>query len=139
MSYYSILFICAGILIFFVFFLGFLLLMRLLNYRENSKLAQAGFTTAQKPRRNRGLLVWGWLITILASLAIPILWFFGHSILTQSQYYPLGLGPWMLLGFFPLFFGLCLLLVYVILAERYVPQKSQANPAQDVTGNNLTD
>jgi hypothetical protein len=36
--------------------------------------------------------------------------------------YPLGLGPWMLLGFIPLFFGLGLILVYVLTREEKKPE-----------------
>jgi hypothetical protein len=48
--------------------------------------------------------------------------------------YPLGLGPWMVIGFVPTFFGLALILIYALTYDRQKPEKypSPAEPAESV-------
>lgn len=110
-----ILLLCVGIFGFFLFLLLFLLLMRYLNYRENVKLAEQGFPIQQKPKRNRGFLIAGWVITVLGFISTLLLWLFGLLAFGEGRFYPLALGPWVLLGLIPLAFGLILLFVYVLL------------------------
>lgn len=105
---------CLGIFGFFVVLLGFLLLMRYLNYRENMKLAEKGYDVQQKPRRNKALLTWGWIITAIGLVGTLGSWALFAFFISPGLGLPLGLGPWVLLGLIPLFFGLVLLLIYVI-------------------------
>ena len=118
---------CLAILVFFALLLGFLLLIRYFNYREKTSSAQQDIAAEKKPRRNAGLLIWGWLVTILSLLAVLSFWAFGAFFLGEGVNYPLGMGPWMLLGLVPLFFGLCLLLLYVLLAPRPTKTPPETN------------
>lgn len=114
---------CLGIFGFFVLLFGFLLLFRYINYREKVKLAEKGIFPKESPQTKpkKGLLIAGWIVTSLGFLATIIFWLFGIS-MTGSGFgygYPLGLGPWVLLGLFPMLLGLILLLIYVITAPAH--------------------
>lgn len=111
--------ICAGVLVFWIILLGFILLWRYLSYRETLALAEKGLV---RPKRNgngassRAVLVWG-IILAAIGLALSLgLWPLGLS--GRGTDFPLGLGPWMLAGFLPLFFGLGLVLVYVLTRDK---------------------
>jgi hypothetical protein len=109
---------CVGIFGFFILLFGFLLLFRYINYREKVKLAEKGIYAPEEPKTKpkRGLAVAGWIISIIGFLSTIVFWLFGISI-TGSRIgynFPLGLGPWVLMGLIPLFVGLVLLLIYVI-------------------------
>ena len=111
---------CLGIFGFFILLFGFLLLFRYINYREKIKLAEKGIYPQETPKTKpkKGLLIAGWIISIIGFLSTIIFWLFGISF-TESgmgNNFPLGLGPWVLLGLFPFLLGLILLLVYVIKA-----------------------
>lgn len=106
---------CAGSLVFVFLVLGFIVLMRYLNYQETLKLAEKGLV---KPVRQNGngksALIWGILITAVG-LALTIgMWPLGFMFHTSL---PLGFGPWMLVGLLPMFFGIGLVLVYVLTHE----------------------
>jgi hypothetical protein len=89
---------------------GFLAFLRYMNYRETIALAEKGLPRPEPMSRN-GLLRWGILITALG-LALSVgLYLIGFS---SGEFYPLGLGPWMLGGFVPLFLGLSLILLHVL-------------------------
>lgn len=114
---------CLGIFGFFVLLFGFLLLFRYINYREKVKLAEKGIFPQEAPQTKpkKGLLITGWIVTSLGFLGTIIFWLFGISV-TGSGFgygYPLGLGPWVLLGLFPMLLGLILLLIYVITAPAH--------------------
>lgn len=111
---------CLGIFGFFILLFGFLLLFRYINYREKIKLAEKGIYPQETPKTKpkKGLLTAGWIISIIGFLSTIIFWLFGISITGSGMgnNFPLGLGPWVLLGLFPFLLGLILLLVYVIKA-----------------------
>ena len=89
---------------------GFLAFLRYMNYRETITLAEKGLSRPE-PKTKKGLLHWGILITALG-LALSIgLYPIGFS---SGASYPLGLGPWMLGGFVPLFLGLGLILLHFL-------------------------
>lgn len=89
---------------------GFLAFLRYMNYRETVTLAEKGLQRPESRPRN-GLLRWGILITALG-LALSVgLYPIGFS---SGEAYPLGLGPWMLGGFVPLFLGLGLILLHFL-------------------------
>jgi amino acid transporter len=109
--------ICAGSVALLVVFLGFILLMRYIKYRETMLLAEKGLLekslTRPEPRRGgKATLVWGILIAAFGLALTLGLLPLGFSGLGSN--YPLGLGPWMLFGFVPLFFGLALILIHVL-------------------------
>jgi hypothetical protein len=109
-------FLC-GILFFACFFV-FLAVMRYLQYRETLALAERGLIKAinGKPEsrdEGKGSFRWG---VVIASLGLALtlgLWPLGIN----TDYW-LGIGPWMLGGFLPLFFGLGLILIYVVTREK---------------------
>ncbi len=119
---------CLGIFGFFILLFGFLLLFRYIGYREKIKLAEKGIypqvTITKKP--NKGLLIAGWVITIIGALTAIGFWLFGFF--TSNSYaITFVLIPFVLLGLFPLLLGLILLLTYVIkapAADRYQKGKT---------------
>ncbi len=106
--------VCAGSLGFFVVVFGFILLMRFLAYKETLALAEKGLVKPQRNGNGKGALIWGLIITAIG-LAITIgLWPLGFIMGTE---FPLGFGPWMIAGLVPTFFGVALLLIYVLTRE----------------------
>ncbi len=110
--------ICAGTLGFFFLLFAFILALRYLNYRETMTLADKGLVKPPRERnggRNGGgkaVLVWG---IILAGIGLALmlgLWPLGFT--SAGRGFPLGFGPWMLFALLPLFFGLSLILIYVL-------------------------
>ncbi|MDO9088382.1 MAG: hypothetical protein Q7U53_19410 [Anaerolineaceae bacterium] len=107
---------CLGIFGFFIILFGFLLLMRYLNYRENLKLAEKGIFPHKKQvsKPKKGFLTAGVILTIVGFLSTLIFWFLGIRVFYLGGNFPLGLGPWVLLGLIPFFVGLVFLLIFVI-------------------------
>jgi Domain of unknown function (DUF6249) len=103
--------VCVGGVVSFVFLLAFLALMRYLNYRETLALAERGLVRPQaEPKDGKGALRGG-IMTSAVGLALSVgLWSFGR----YDSGYPLGFGPWMIVGLLPLFVGLGLILIYVL-------------------------
>jgi hypothetical protein len=103
---------CCGILFFIVLF-GFLAVWRYLQYRETLALAEKGLlkpdTRPDSRGNGKGALRWG---VVIASLGLALT--FGLWPLGINSNYPLGLGPWMIGAFIPLFFGLGLILIYIL-------------------------
>jgi hypothetical protein len=151
-----------GVLVAFIIFvlfpgviLGFILLSRYLKYRETLTMIQHGMTTTQPPalpsppvmmhRPNaeqqagagRGTFIWGLVLAAIGVALTLALWpigFIANSASGNSVRFPLGLGPWMLAGFIPLFVGLSLILGYVILRPNplQVPPAPSPYPLYDV-------
>lgn len=85
------------------------------------------------PRQNRSQLTWGLVLTgvgIGLTLALwPIGWIANSAAGESGVHFPLGLGPWMLAGFIPLFVGLALILAHIISQpERNVQQTAHHVP-----------
>ncbi len=109
---------CAGVLAFFVVLFSFILGWRYLSYRETVYLAEKGLVRPPRERngrngRGRATLVWGILIASIGVALMLGLWPLGMVGMGASNY-PLGFGPWMLFGLLPLFFGLALVLIYIL-------------------------
>ncbi len=104
--------LCCGLLFFVVLF-AFLAAWRYLQYRETLGLAERGLLKPAEDREARsngkGALRWGVIIASLGVALTVSLWPLGIY-----SSYPLGLGPWMIGAFIPLFFGLGLILIYVL-------------------------
>jgi hypothetical protein len=105
---------CCGV-VFFIILFGFLAIWRYLQYRETLALAEKGLLKPDSPSgsnpnpNGKGTLRWG-VITASLGLALTLgLWPLGIN-----SHYPFGLGPWMIGGFIPLFFGLGLILIYIL-------------------------
>jgi hypothetical protein len=64
----------------------------------------------------RVLLGWGVALVMLGLSLILGLWPIGFT--EGGAQYPLGFGPWMLIGLIPLFIGLALLIVYFVTRKQ---------------------
>lgn len=105
--------ICAGAILSLLIFFGFIVLMRYINYKENLQLAERGLTRPMpEKKRGKGLLIWGILVTA-TGLAL-CLGLYPLGLMGNGMSFPLGLGPWMIAGFLPLFIGIGLVLVYIL-------------------------
>jgi hypothetical protein len=112
--------LCCGLLFFLILF-AFLAIWRYLQYRETLALADKGLLKMEGGRveargDGKGALRWGVVIAALGVALTIGLWPLGWS-----AGYPLGLAPWMIGAFIPLFFGLGLILIYVLTKENGKP------------------
>lgn len=83
---------------------GFIALMRYINYRETLALAEKGLMRPAKVQSNgKNALRWG---IVIASIGLAVL----------IGVFPIG-GPVLLVGLIPTFFGLGLVLIYVLTRE----------------------
>jgi hypothetical protein len=114
---------CVGGLGFVTLVFGFILLMRFLAYRETLALAEKGLVKPQRTGNGKSTLVWGVIITAVGLALILGLWPLGFAF--DSAEFPLGFGPWMLLGLVPTFFGVALILVYVLTREDKKEDKEE--------------
>ena len=106
---------CIGGLGFVTLVFGFILLMRFLAYRETLALAEKGLVKPQRNGNGKGTLVWGIIITAVGLAFILGLWPLGFGF--GGTNFPLGFGPWMLIGLIPTFFGVALILIHVLTRE----------------------
>ncbi len=122
---------CLAILAFLVPVFALIVIMRYINYRETLALAEKGLVRPQKQSDGKDTLRWGIAITAVGLALCAGLWPIGFVV---GDTYPLGLGPWMLIGFVPTFFGLALILIYVLTYDRQKPvtPPSPAEPADSV-------
>ncbi len=130
-SFYNAVLPCMFVgFVFFIVF-GFFALMRYINYRETLALAEKGLVRPEPARSNgKGALRWGIVITALGLALCIGLYPFGF--LAGSQF-PLFFGPWMLIGLVPTFFGLALILIYVLTREEKPKEEAaKALERQDV-------
>ena len=83
---------------------GFIALMRFISYRETLALAEKGLVRPAKVQKNgkNGLNALRWGI-VIASIGLAVL----------IGVFPIG-GPVLLVGLIPTFFGLGLVLIYVL-------------------------
>lgn len=131
---------CAVPIAFLVASFGTIVLMRWFKHREIMTLAEKGLLPQQYARymsasRGRGLLGWG-IALVMLGLALMIgLWPIGFTRAAAENPYPLGFGPWMLVGLIPLFIGLALLIIYFLTRkeETSAPQKTPGE-ASDISG-----
>ncbi len=98
--------------------LGFVLALRYLRLRETAMLLDRGMAPeaiaqqrAQRP--SRGALFSG-IIVSMVGLALSVA-LYPIGLISGSRY-PLGLGPWMIVGLLPLFIGVALLLWHFLSA-----------------------
>jgi hypothetical protein len=118
--------LCCG-LVFFVVLFAFVIGMRYLQYRETMALAEKGLLKIEGNRvegrgDGKGALRWGVVIAAIGVALTVGLWPLGIG-----STYPLGLGPWMIGAFIPLFFGLGLILIYVLTRDENKPGAGNGN------------
>ena len=102
---------------FFALLFGFIALMRFMGYRETMALAEKGLVRGELRRNGGGKdsLRWGIVITAVGLALCVGLYPIGF---VTGLNFPLGMGPWMLVGLLPTFFGLGLVLIYVVTREK---------------------
>ena len=106
-------FALVGILgLFFLTFI-FIVAMRYIGFRETLQLAEKGLLRPGRASGGNGkdTLRWGIVITAVGLALCAGLYPIG---LLPGNTFPLGIGPWMIAGFLPTFFGLGLILIYVL-------------------------
>ena len=102
--------LCLGVVGVLIIVLGFIALIRYLNYRETIALAEKGIARPEAKNR-KPLLRWGIMITALGLAFTLGMYPIGFAV---DDSYPLHLGPWMLGGLIPLFLGLGLVLLHYL-------------------------
>jgi hypothetical protein len=103
--------------------LGVVVLVRWMKHREIIAMVEAGIEPGEYPkltraagqRRSPVLIGCGVGLAMLGLALIIGLW--PISGIVEEQF-PLGFGPWMLIGLVPLFLGLALLIVHYLIEER---------------------
>jgi uncharacterized protein DUF6249 len=106
---------CLGVLGLLFLLFAFIVIMRYISYQETMKLAERGLVRpARGNGSGKGTLIWGVIITGIGLALLLGLWPLGAMIGTN---FPLGFGPWMVAGLLPTFFGLALILIYVLTRE----------------------
>src|SRR5215470_10314424 len=113
MSYIAIL---GGWLIALAIFLGFIVLLRYIHYRERMELIKHGFNphVLHKRRRSSGILRAG-LITMMVGLSLTVgLYPISFLLPTTIDAAPFHLGPWLLPGLIPLGVGIALTVSYYL-------------------------
>lgn len=118
MNFLNGFFPCLAILGFFGLLFGFIALMRFLSYRETLALAEKGLVRPDRARgggNGKDTLRWGIAIAGIGMALCVGLYPIGF--IGGGSRFPLGFGPWMLAGLIPTFFGLGLILIYVLTRE----------------------
>jgi hypothetical protein len=126
--------------------------IRYLRYKETIALAERGLLRSEQKRSNRDTLRWGIVITMLGLGLICGLWPLGFMMVSSEAVVegpatgpavgesglstlPFGIGPWLVLGILPLFFGLSLLIIYwVNKREKVEVDKDEAIPPHKRVG-----
>jgi hypothetical protein len=113
---------CLGGVSFLVLLFGLIAFFRFLSYREKIALAEKGLVRPGPTRGNgKDTLRWGIVITSLGlalCLGLYPLGFAPDFSGSSSGQFPLHFGPWMLVGLIPTFFGVGLVLIYVLTREE---------------------
>ena len=113
---------CLGFVGSFALLFGFIVVMRYLGYRETLALAEKGLVRPDRARGNgKDTLRWGIAIAAIGmALCVGL---FPIGFIGGGSRFPLGFGPWMLAGLLPMFFGLGLILIYVLTREDKKAEK----------------
>jgi hypothetical protein len=127
--------VCVVPSAFLVAIFGTIVLVRWFKHREILAMVEKGLLPAQyaqymnasRGRGGRGLLGWG-IALVMLGLALMIgLWPIGFTRAGVENPYPLGFGPWMLVGLIPLFIGLALLIIYFLTRKEETPAPEMAS------------
>ena len=114
---------CLGFVGFFALLFGFIVVMRYLGYRETLALAEKGLVRPDRMRGGNGKDTLRWGIAIAAVGMALCVGLFPIGFIGGGSRFPLGFGPWMLAGLLPMFFGLGLILIYVLTREDKKAEK----------------
>jgi hypothetical protein len=131
--------VIGGFSLIFMTIFGYFAYVRYLSHKETMALAEKGLL---KPEhvvqynggngRDRNLL--NRAILLIAIGFALCLGLFPIGFVAGDEF-PLFLGPWMIVGFLPLFFGIALLIIYTLpLLPSLLRQFSTSIPTQLTTG-----
>jgi len=115
---------------FFFLMFGFIIVMRYLGYRETLALAEKGLVRG-RVRGNGGKDTLRWGIAITAVGLALCIGLYPLGFVFSGTTLPLGFGPWMLIGLVPTFFGLGLVLIYVLTREDEKPKDQISAPPDE--------
>src|SRR4051812_32579707 len=121
-------YVVVGTLGLFLLTFFFIVVMRFIGYRETLHLAEKGLVRPDRSANGGGKDTLRWGIVITAVGLALCLGLYPIGLLPGSSF-PLGIGPWMIAGFLPTFFGLGLILIYVLTHEA-----KDDKPAADLRG-----
>ena len=107
---------------------AFFAYIRYLRYKETIALAERGLLRPSEEKNGRGTMRWGIVLAFVGFALVLGLLPVGYFIDADS---PPVLGPWLLLGCLPMFFGLALVVIYALTRKD--------NPESEMTGNDLAD
>jgi hypothetical protein len=111
--------VCGSTLFFGTLFLiifGFFAYLRYLRHKETVAMIEKGIMQAPSPANGKSTLTWGIAITALGLALCAGLYPLGWLITGST--FPLNFGPWMLVGLMPTFFGLALIMIYLVTHPR---------------------
>lgn len=83
---------------------------RRMRHLETLAMIEKGLVEAPKTSNGKDTLRWGIAITSIGAALTLGVWPLGFVF--EGNQFPLGFGPWMLVGLLPLFFGIGLILIY---------------------------
>lgn len=119
----------------FIFF-GYI---RYLRYKETITLAERGLLQPSRSEGHNGngknLLRWGIVIAFLGAAVtcglIPFGFFLASPRSGTAEAVQYGFGPWLIIGFLPLFFGLALLVIYYITRRNRAYEVADPEPTHE--------
>jgi hypothetical protein len=125
---YTVFFLLIGWLLALAIFLGFIVLLRYIHYRERMALINHGINPhmARRLRRSNGILRAG-LITMMVGLTLTIgLYPIGFLLPSSIDAAPFHLGPWLLPGLIPLGVGIALITSYYLEQNAILQEETPA-------------
>lgn len=124
---------CVGFVSFFVLIFGTVVLIRWFKHKELLTMIEQGVVPEQyanasqmgglREHSERATRNWGVVLAMLGLALVVGLWPIG--LMGAGPRFPLGLGPWMLTGFVPLFLGLGLLIVHYLTRKERVQEEME--------------
>lgn len=122
---------CVGPLILFLIIFAYSAFHRYLHYKETLALAEKGLVRQERARGGNGKDTLRWGIAIAAIGLALCVGLYPIGFIAGRSAWPLGFGPWMLAGLIPTFFGLALVLIYVLTREDKKPEKGTGKNADE--------
>jgi hypothetical protein len=132
----NIIAILVGWLIALTIFLGFIVLLRYIHYREHMALITHGFNPHTLRRHRRSGILRAGLITMMVGLSLTIGLYPVNFLLPAAlNSVPFHLGPWLLPGLIPFGVGVALIVSYYLeqssLAQDEVPRGDNIIPLEE--------
>ena len=133
MDAFEIMVPCIGFVAFFFLIFGTVAVLRWFRHKELLAMIQQGgmpeqYANMPRVQNEHATRNWGVALTALGLALVVGLWpldFVG------GPTYVLGLGPWMLAGFIPMFLGLALLIIYYLTRKEQGARGPQAEEESD--------